>query len=147
MIAFDTNILFPALEESHGNHRAARNFLKEIQNQALPVVLCELVLVEIYVLLRNLAICRNPLSHPQALQIIDHLRTNPAWRLVDYPGGLMDKIWKSPSTQPNSPRRRIFDTRLAITLLHHGVTHFATTNIKDFQDFPFDKLWTPFPKN
>ncbi|MEM0966387.1 MAG: PIN domain-containing protein [Verrucomicrobiota bacterium] len=144
MIAFDTNVLFPSLEETHPDHAAARRFLGDLQTGSQSVALCELTLVETYVLLRNPAICRNPLDHQRALEIINHLRTNSSWRLVDYPGGLMDRIWKNPFSDENPPRRRIFDTRLAVTLLHNGVTHFATANTKDFVSFPFDKLWNPF---
>lgn len=51
MIALDTNVLFPALEPSHRNHSRARAFV----DGAPPgeIVVCELVLVEIYVLVRK----------------------------------------------------------------------------------------------
>lgn len=142
MIAFDTNILFPALEESHANHNIAREFLGGLATFSR-VAICELVLIETYVLLRNPTICRKPLSHPQAIALIEQLRTNPEWRLLDYPGGIMDDVWKHPHTDANIPRRRIFDLRLAITLIHHGVTEFATANVKDFQDLGFKKVWNP----
>ncbi len=39
--------------------------------------------------------------------------------------------------------RHIIDLRLALTLRHHGVTRFATTNTKNFQDAGFDEVWNP----
>ena len=39
--------------------------------------------------------------------------------------------------------RRIIDARLALTLRHHGVTEFATTNVKDFEGFGFRRVWNP----
>jgi hypothetical protein len=39
--------------------------------------------------------------------------------------------------------RRIIDIRLARTLLHHGVTEFATANVKDFARVGFERVWNP----
>lgn len=39
--------------------------------------------------------------------------------------------------------RRIVDARLALTLRHHGVTDFATSNVKDFEGFGFTRVWNP----
>jgi predicted nucleic acid-binding protein len=61
MIACDTNILFPALEASHPDHRAARAWLESmVGNESF--ALCELVLTEVYSLLRYAAICAKPLA-------------------------------------------------------------------------------------
>jgi predicted nucleic acid-binding protein len=35
------------------------------------------------------------------------------------------------------------DARLALTLRHHGVTEFATSNVKDFEGFGFNRVWNP----
>ena len=141
MIAFDTNILLPALVKKHPNHKEARAFLEKHQHPK--VCLCELVLVETYVLLRNPATSPCPLTAAEAGSIIRQLRTHPHWRLIDYPGGLMHSIWELAS-QPGFARRRIFDARLAQTLRHHGVTEFVTNNIKDFEGFGFDRVWSPY---
>ena len=37
----------------------------------------------------------------------------------------------------------MIDARLALTLRHHGVTEFATANLKDFEGFGFAKVWNP----
>lgn len=141
MIALDTNVLFPALEPSHRNHSRARAFV----DGAPPgeIVVCELVLVEIYVLVRNPAVCRRPLGASQATALVRRLRTNPAWRLIDYPGGLMERVWRA-SAAPGFGRRRVLDARLAITLLHHGVHELATANVKDFAGLDLSRVWDPF---
>lgn len=141
MIALDTSVLFPALEKSHANHGAARVFIDELG--ASEVAVCELVLAEIYVLVRNPATCRRPLGSAQACAVIRTLRTNPAWRLVDYPGGLMDAVWRA-CAPSGFARRRIFDARLAATLLHHGVRELATCNVKDFDGLGLARVWDPF---
>jgi uncharacterized protein len=37
--------------------------------------------------------------------------------------------------------RHIIDARLALTLRHHRVTHFANANAKHFEGFGFEKVW------
>ncbi len=48
--------------------------------------------------------------------------------------------WIPPLTQA---RRSIFETRLALTLRHHGVTLFASSNEKHSGDFGFERVWNP----
>jgi toxin-antitoxin system PIN domain toxin len=145
MISCDTNILFAALEMSRPGHAVARRFL-EAQGESPDFALCELSLLELYVLLRNPATARRPLDATRAARLIQSLRANPRWDLLDYPGpesGIMDEIWRMAATL-GFARRRVFDARLALTLRHHGVTEFATANVKDFQDFGFERVWNPF---
>jgi len=141
MIACDTNILFPALEASHPDHRKARAWLESmVGNESF--ALCELVLAEVYTLLRNAAICAKPLSAAAAVTLIENLRGNPAWLVLDHPGpGLMDKVWEV--ARRTESARRIYDIRLALTLRHAGVRSFATANIRDFRSFGFEKVWNP----
>ena len=141
MIALDTNVLFPALEVSHKNHLDAKAYVDQLASGE--VAICELVLAEIYVLVRNPATCRRPLGAAQANVVIRALRTNPAWRLIDYPGGLMDSVWRA-CGEPGFARRRIFDARLAVTLVHHGVSELATVNVKDFDGLGLKRVWNPF---
>jgi len=144
MTSCDTNILFVALEASRPGHAEARNFLDAHRDDP-EFGLCELVLVELYVLLRNPVIARKPLGSSEAVEIIQTLRSNPRWDLFDYPGPaarVMDALWEQ-AAAPKFPRRKVFDARLALTLRHHGVTAFATANKKDFQEFGFKRLWNP----
>jgi uncharacterized protein len=141
MTACDTNILFPALEASHPNHATARAWLESKVSDGT-FALCELVLVEVYTLLRNPTVCAKPLTAEAAVLKIENLRQNPAWLLLDYPGpGHMSPIWQAARTSASA--RRIYDIRLAQTLRHYGVTHFATANEKHFQDFGFTHVWSP----
>ncbi len=141
MTVCDTNILFPALEASHPNHAAARAWLEsKIQDHAF--ALCELVLVEVYTLLRNPIVCETPLSAAEAVGKIENLRANPSWLLLDHPGpGLMNEVWKHAAASDS--RRRIYDIRLALALRHYNVTHFATVNTKHFQYLGFTQVWNP----
>lgn len=141
MISVDTNILFPSLESSHLNHQKAKEFLMGLKSKQ--VIICELVLIEIYQLVRNSTVCQRPLNAIEAIDLIQKLRTHPEWELVDYPGGMMNEVWGG-AKERDFPRRRIFDLRLASSLKHYGVKYFATVNVKDFQGLNFDRVWNPF---
>lgn len=143
MISCDTNILFPACDRDHALHEQARAFLSSHTGDQ-EFVLCEQVLTELYCLLRNPAVSRPPMKAADAAGIIQSFRGNPAWRIVDVPGDrrIMDAVWKKAS-ESRFAYRRIFDVRLAGTLLAHGVTRFATCNLRDFKDAGFDRVWNP----
>lgn len=141
MIAVDTNLLFAWLNRDHADHAPAVRWF-ESQAESTAIVLCELVLVELYGLLRNPAVVTRPLDAARAVDLIQRLRHHPYWELVDYPGGLMNDVWILAGSDRFS-RRRIYDARLALALRHHGIDEFATTNVKDFQGFGFGRVWNP----
>lgn len=96
MTSCDTNVLFAALEATRPGHRKARAFLESHRDNR-EFALCELVLVELYLLARNPVICRKALGAPEAVAMIRQLSANPAWRLVDYPGpehALSERLWR-----------------------------------------------------
>lgn len=140
MLSFDTNILFAAFEATAPQHAKARDFLEShVSNNE--VVLCELVLVELYLLLRNPAVVVKPLSAHEACHLILALRRNPAWRLAEN-APVMEDVWTRAGRDPYA-RRKLIDARLALTLRHHGVTDFATVNLADFGSFGFRRVWNP----
>jgi len=106
------------------------------------LVLGELCLVELYGLLRNPAVVKGPLDSPAAVGLIQGLPSHPQWELVDYPGGLMPEVWPAVAGRDFAPRR-IYDTRLALALRHHGIAELATTNVKGFEGFGFTRVWNP----
>jgi toxin-antitoxin system PIN domain toxin len=140
MLSIDTNIFFAALEETAPQHVKARAFL-ESHREDDSMVLCELVLVELYLLLRNPAVVAKPLSAATAGVLIQTLRSNPRWRLVEN-APVMDAAWDLASRDPFA-RRKLIDLRLALTLRHHGVTDFATVNTSDFGNAGFRRVWNP----
>lgn len=139
MIAVDTNLLFPALEISHADHAGARRFLEEADAE---LALSELVLMELYVLVRNPAIARRPLAPKAAVDLVQRLRTNPRFRLLDAPEGVMSEVWAK-AAAPGFGRRRVFDARLAVSLLRQGVTELATRNVRDFQGLGLARVFDP----
>lgn len=140
MISVDTNILLYAQNADCLENQRALGFLQDIGCRD-DVVICELVLVELYLLLRNPAVLRTPLAAPEAVAICQAFRKNAKWRLVEN-APIMPNVWEAAETEQFA-RRRIIDLRLALTLQHHGVTDFATANLKDFQNVGFVRVWNP----
>ncbi len=140
MTSFDSNILFYSLNPQSKWHHAARATLELSLNEDR-VVLTDYVLTELYNLLRNATVMSKPLSAKAAVEIVTSYLKHPNVTRAEN-GPVMDEVWKA-AAQPKFPRRRIFDVRLALTLRHHGVTHFATANVKDFQGLGFEKVWNP----
>lgn len=142
MIAFDTNVLFPAIEPSHADHDAARAWLESLDG---PVAISELVLIELYVLVRNPAITRRPLAPATAVELVGRFRTHPTWQLLDAGEGLMADVWARAADR-GFGRRRIFDARLGLSLARQGVTDFATRNVRDFRGLGLRRVFDPLAR-
>jgi toxin-antitoxin system PIN domain toxin len=140
MLSVDTNILVYALDEESQHHTKARDFLAAHSDDT-EMAICELVLVELYLHLRNPAVFRRPCTEVEAVSICQQFRSAPHWRLIEN-GEVMDGVWRF-AAKPGFARRRIIDARLALTLRCHGVTEFATANTRDFDAFGFDRVWNP----
>jgi len=140
MIGFDTNIVVHSANTDAVEHEKARAFLLEMA-QREDVVVCELMLVEVFLKLCNAKIFRRPMSAKEAGAYCEKLRKNRNWRLVES-AEVMDEVWEA-TQRRNFAFRRIIDLRLGHTLKHHGVTRFASTNTKDFKGLGFKKVWNP----
>jgi toxin-antitoxin system PIN domain toxin len=140
MLSIDTNILLYAQNADCPEFSRASGFLAECSSQS-DVVLCELVLVELYILLRNPAVVARPLGAKAAAAACQAYRGHPRWRLVEN-APVMAQVWRL-ATGEAFARRRIIDARLARTLQHHGVTQLATVNTRDFAGLGFARVWNP----
>ena len=141
MISVDTQLFLYAFNEDAPEHRVAAETLAEL-GRSDRVALCELVLLEFYLLLRNPAVLARPLTSGDAARVCETWRRHPRWRLVDA-APVMGEVWKR-AAAPDFARRRIIDARLALTLRHHGVTTLYTRNVRDFDGFGFDRVVNPF---
>lgn len=140
MISIDTNLLLYSLNRDCPEHGAARAFVEACAGRR-DVAIAELVLVELYVLLRNPAVVRKPLAAGDAASLCQAFRRHPHWALIDT-ATVMDRVWQV-AERPGAARRRIFDARLAHTLLDNGVKEFATRNTRDFEGFGFQRVSDP----
>jgi len=140
VLSIDTNILLYAQNRDCEEHESARAFIGQCAERD-GVAMSELVLVELYQLLRNPAVLSSPLGGSDAAAVCQGYRKNPRWALIEN-APVMDKVWKF-AAQPGVARRAVFDARIALTLRHHGVTDFATRNTSDFEGFGFTGLVNP----
>jgi predicted nucleic acid-binding protein len=144
MISIDANILLYSYAADSPFHHAARNFVESLSDRQ-DVALSEFILTEFYLLLRNPAVLQNPLDAADAAAVIGSYRKHPRWKTLGFPPRsreLHDQLWRQAATR-DFARRRIYDTRTALSLTAFGVTDFATLNLKDFQDCGFEKVWNP----
>ncbi len=142
MLTADTNLFIHAADPDSRHHAKAREFFVDLAAQQDEFVVCELVLVELYMQLRNGAVFVKPYSAREAAEYCQALKTNPLWRCIDYDPNVATHLWKW-AAETKAGFRQIIDARLALTLRHHGVTKLATANVKDFKSFDFEKVWNP----
>ena len=64
MISFDTNLLLYSLNRDCAEYAAARAFFASLPTAPGQVAVCELVLIELYVLLRNPAVVKTHSTDP-----------------------------------------------------------------------------------
>ncbi len=143
MIGIDTNIFIFARAANSPWQRDAVDFLEGLASDP-NVVVAELVLVELYLALRNPAIFSPALGAVEAEAECRLFRNHPSWALVEN-ADVMSRVWQE-AAKHGSARRQIIDIRLAFTLQAHGVTDFATANPKDFQGLGFRRVWNPLAK-
>jgi len=142
ILSADTNLFLYAANPDSPDHAAAKQFFEEEAAGGQRFLLCGLVLVEIYMQLRNPVVFRKPKSAKEATAFCNALRANPAWEYADYEPEVAIPLWKW-AAKTTTGFRHIIDARLALTLRHHGVTHFATANALHFDRFGFEKVWNP----
>lgn len=109
------------------------------------MAICEFILLELYVLLRNPAVLGKPLSASAAADVCEAFRQHPRWQVIGFPPAsrdFHDAFWLK-LRQETFARRRAYDWRAALVLIQQGVTEFATANEKDFRDFGFKRVWNP----
>jgi len=145
MTSADTNLFIYAADTDSPYHDEAIRFFEGSACSGKEFVMCELVMVEIYMQLRNPATLKRPYSPKEASEYCLSLITDTGWCHIDYHPAVSQKIWKWAATA-KSGIREIIDARLALTLRHHGVTRFATANVKHFQGFGFTEVWNPLLK-
>ena len=139
MLSADTNIFVYAADPDSPRHEAARAFLLNCRED---FAVCQLVLVELYMLLRNPVVFKRPYSASEAAGYCNALAESPHWKCLDYEPPVVQHLWAWASHTAKG-YRGIIDARLALTLRHHGVTRFATFNTRDFQGFGFIEVWDP----
>lgn len=140
MLSIDTNIFFYAQNSDCPEFGTARRFLEECALRR-DIAVCELVLVELYMLLRNPAVVAKALDAATAASVCQSYRQHPSWAVVEC-APVMESVWRI-AAKGDFARRRIIDARIAKTLQFHGVDEFATVNTKDFIGLGFKRVWNP----
>lgn len=144
MLSIDTNILLHGFNQDSPQQGAAIRWLESVAKEE-NIGISEFILAEFYGLLRNPAVLKYPLSAQEAVEVVQIYRSHPRWRLIGFPTesrSLHDTLWQKARAR-DFAFRRLYDARTALTLIHHGVTEFATVNLKDFTGLGFHRVWNP----
>lgn len=142
ILSADTNLFLYAANPDSPHHVISRRFFEEAADGKQRFLLCGLVLVELYMQLRNPAVFRKPKTAAEAAAFCETLRANPDWEFGDYEPEVGKSLWDW-AAKTKTSFRHIIDARLALTLRHHGVTHWASANERHFEGFGFDRVWSP----
>lgn len=108
MLSFDTNIAVHAANTSSPLHASAYDFIGSLA-QRNDVAISELMLVELYLKLRNAKIFPRPLGPAQAAASCEVYRANRAWMRVEA-APVMDDVWRLAGRR-GFAIRRIIDVR------------------------------------
>lgn len=144
MLSIDTNILLHGFNQDSPQQGVAIRWLESVAKEE-NIGISEFILAEFYGLLRNPAVLKYPLSAQEAVEVVQIYRSHPRWRLIGFPTesrSLHDTLWQKARAR-DFAFRRLYDARTALTLIHHGVTEFATVNVKDFTGLGFHRVWNP----
>ena len=144
MLSIDTNILLHGFNQDSPQQGAAIRWLESVAKEE-NIGISEFILAEFYGLLRNPAVLKYPLSAQEAVEVVQIYRSHPRWRLIGFPTesrSLHDTLWQKARAR-DFAFRRLYDARTALTLIHHGVTEFATVNVNDFTGLGFHRVWNP----
>lgn len=114
MLTADTHLFIHAADPDSRHHAKAREFFGGLAAQPDEFVVCELVLVELYMQMRNGAIFVKPYSAREAAEYCQAMKTNPLWRGIDYDPKVAPNLWKW-ATGTKAGFRQIMDARLAFT--------------------------------
>ncbi len=142
ILSADTNLFLYAANPASPHYEASKAFFSSFDARRTRFILCGLVLVEIYMQLRNPDVLKKPRTAKEAAAFCQILRSNPSWEHTDYEPDVAPLLWKW-AAETTTGFRQIIDARLALTLRYHGVTHFATANEKHFAGFEFENVWNP----
>ena len=77
MITADTNLFIHAVDPDSPNHSKAREFFATLQSAETEFVVCELVLVELYMQLRNGVIFVKHYTAREAAEYFQAMKSNP----------------------------------------------------------------------
>ena len=83
MIAADTNLFVYAANPASDKYAPASRFFASMHTNP-EFVVCELVLVELYIQLRNPAVMPRPLGAESAARVCQTLKQHPTWQHIDY---------------------------------------------------------------
>lgn len=142
MKSIDTNVFLYAVNSDCPEHEKAKKLVKDALKNPAEWLMADQVWFELYRLLRNPSVLKNPLGAQQAADTISWYRYKTGWLSCAWEPDMMEKLlpfWRDETLPPRSS----FDLILGVTLASHGVNTLFTRNTKDFEPFGLFNLQNP----
>ncbi len=143
MKSLDTNILVHALDTASPHHAACYPLYESLLRDRNAWVLADQVLFELFRLLRNPTVFRNPLTASQATRTIERIRDGGTALHCAYEARHWPRVMDMLRRFPDRKGILVFDAALAVTLQAKGVKTFHTRNTRDFRDFGLFEVVDP----
>ena len=132
-ILFDTNVLVYAHDAASRFHNDSVALLLQVFQKNVQGLLAEQNIVELYRMLTNqVAMTGNALTPQQAQTLIKTTYLNGIFEIIYPDFSTLDLLLNLAVTR-NTTSAKIFDLRLAALGLEAQTDHFATYNLRDFQ--------------
>ncbi|MFM7180962.1 MAG: type II toxin-antitoxin system VapC family toxin [Verrucomicrobiales bacterium] len=135
MKSLDTNILVHALDTGSPYHSACFPIYESLLRDRNEWLVADQMLFELYRLLRNPVVFKNPLGASQATGLIERIRNGGAAMHCAYDARLWPRVMDLLRRFPDRKGDLVFDAALAVTLQSKGVKTFYTRNTRDYQAF------------
>lgn len=146
MKSLDTNILVHALDTGSPYHAACYPIYESLLRDRSQWIVADQMLFELYRLLRNPVVFRNPLGASEATRLIERIRDGGSAMHCAYDSRLWPKVMDLLRRFPDRKGVLVFDAALAVTLKSKGVKTFYTRNTRDFLSFGLFDVVEPVPE-
>ena len=146
MKSLDTNILVHALDTGSPYHSVCFPIYESLLRDRNQWIVADQMLFELYRLLRNPVVFKNPLGVSQATGLIERIRDGGAAMHCACDARLWPKVMDLLRRFPDRKGVLVSDAALAVTLQSKGVKTFYTRNTRDFQAFGLFEVVDPVPE-
>ena len=135
MNSLDTNVLVHALDGESPFHKQCFPIYERLMRERGTWLVADQTYFELYRLLRNPVVFRNPLTTAQATRTIEQIRDHSGAMHCAYDSKLWPKVMGLLRRFPDRKGILVFDATLAVTLHGKRVKTFYTRNTSDFLEF------------
>ena len=137
----DTNVLMRSLFPAHPQHQVSRDAFNALRRQGEELILVPQNYYEFWVVATRPA-SENGLGFTVAEAIKEFKKMRTHFKTVTDTPAILD-AWETVVTKHGVMGKNGHDARFVAAMLIHGISHFLTFNMKDFQRYTEITVQTP----